>query len=172
MTSVFSWQNSVSLWPASFCTPRPNLPVTPGISRLPTFAKQIFGGHKQNLVCARIQEKGAVTPWETDPDLCMSVQEALAELWVGGDLQQGWRHSVQQCRAPLSSLPPPWSGLRSNTREGTQPRPSIENWIKDLLSMAPPIGTRPSFPLVSLSYQEASISLLSFSTRGQTEWKP
>ena len=38
MTSVFSWQNSVSLCPASFCTPRPNLPVTPGISWLPTFA--------------------------------------------------------------------------------------------------------------------------------------
>ena len=28
MTSVFSWQNSVSLCSASFCTPRPNLPVT------------------------------------------------------------------------------------------------------------------------------------------------
>ena len=32
MTSVFSWQNSISLFPASFCNPRPNLPVTPGIS--------------------------------------------------------------------------------------------------------------------------------------------
>ena len=32
MTSAFSWQNSVSLCPASFCTPRPNLLVTPGIS--------------------------------------------------------------------------------------------------------------------------------------------
>ena len=29
MTSAFSWQNSVSLCPASFCTPKPNLPVTP-----------------------------------------------------------------------------------------------------------------------------------------------
>ena len=38
MTSVFSWQNSVSLCPASFCTPRPNLPVTPGVSWLPTLA--------------------------------------------------------------------------------------------------------------------------------------
>jgi len=28
----FSWKNSVSLCPASFCTPRPDLPVTPGIS--------------------------------------------------------------------------------------------------------------------------------------------
>ena len=34
MTSAFSWQNSVSLCAASFCTPRPNLPVTPGISCL------------------------------------------------------------------------------------------------------------------------------------------
>ena len=29
MTSAFFWQNSVSLCPASFCTPRPNLPVIP-----------------------------------------------------------------------------------------------------------------------------------------------
>ena len=35
----------------------------------------------------------------------------------------------------------------SNNRERTQPCPSTENWIKDLLSMAPPIRTRPSFPL-------------------------
>ena len=40
MTSELSWQNFTSLRPASFCTPRPNLPVTPGISRFPTFAFQ------------------------------------------------------------------------------------------------------------------------------------
>ena len=40
MTSAVSWQNSVSLCPASFCTPRSNLPVTPDISWLPTFAFQ------------------------------------------------------------------------------------------------------------------------------------
>ena len=40
MTSAFSWQNSISLCLASFCTSRPNLPVTPGISWLPTFAFQ------------------------------------------------------------------------------------------------------------------------------------
>ena len=34
-----------------------------------------------------------------------------------------------------------------NSREGTQLHPPTENWIKDLLSMAPPIRTRPSFPL-------------------------
>ena len=37
-TRAFSWQNSVSLCPASFCTSRPNLPVIPGISWLPPFA--------------------------------------------------------------------------------------------------------------------------------------
>ena len=37
---LFHWQNAVSLCPASFCTPRPNLPVTPGISWLPTSAFQ------------------------------------------------------------------------------------------------------------------------------------
>ena len=36
--TIISWQNSVSLCPASFRTPRPNLPVTPGVSWLPTFA--------------------------------------------------------------------------------------------------------------------------------------
>ena len=36
--------------------------------------------------------------------------------------------------------------LNCNSREGTQLHPSTENWIKDLLSMAPPIRARPSFP--------------------------
>ena len=33
-----------------------------------------------------------------------------------------------------------------NNRKGTQLCTSIENWIKDLLSMASPIRTKPSFP--------------------------
>ena len=40
ITSAFSWQNSISLCRASFCTPRLSLPVTPGASWLPTFAFQ------------------------------------------------------------------------------------------------------------------------------------
>ena len=38
MTSAFSWQNSASLWPASFCTPRPNLSIILGIFWLLPFA--------------------------------------------------------------------------------------------------------------------------------------
>ena len=54
--------------------------------------KQTLGGHKQNLVCTRIQEKGAVTPQETDPNLPVSVQESLVEAWVGGGLLQSQKH--------------------------------------------------------------------------------
>ena len=49
-------------------------------------------GHKQNLVHTRTQEKGAVIPQETDPDLAVGVQESLAEVWVGSGLLQGCGH--------------------------------------------------------------------------------
>ena len=42
--------------------------------------------HEQNLVHIRTQEKEAVTPEKTDPDLSVSVQESPAEAWVSG----GW----------------------------------------------------------------------------------
>ena len=38
-----------------------------------------------------------MTPQETDPDLLVRDQESPAEAWVGGGLQQGWGHRVQQC---------------------------------------------------------------------------
>ena len=75
-------------------------------------------------------------------------------------------HGTFWRRLPLSPLPPPQFDLWSNNREGTHPCPSKENWIKDLLNMAPLNRTRPSFPL-SLSNQEASLSLLFLSIRGQ-----
>ena len=51
-------------------------------------------------------------------------------------LTQGPNPGLPHCRQTLV-----------NSREGTQLHPSTENWIKDLLSMAPSIRTRPSFPL-------------------------
>ena len=65
------------------------------------------------------------------------------------------------------ATPPPQFGLRSNNREGTQPRPSTESWIKDLLSMAPPSEQDPVSPSVSVSHQEASISLYPSPTEGR-----
>ena len=40
----------------------------------------------------KTQEKGAVTPKETDLDLAMSVRASQADVWVGGGLLQGQRH--------------------------------------------------------------------------------
>ena len=54
--------------------------------------KQTLGGHKQNLVHTKTQEKGAMTTQETDPDLPASVQESLVEAWVGVGLLQGQGH--------------------------------------------------------------------------------
>ena len=44
------------------------------------------------ILCTRTQEKGAVKPLETDPDLPMNVQESPLEPWVSGGLLQGWGH--------------------------------------------------------------------------------
>ena len=64
MTSAFSWQNAVSLCPVSFCTPRPNLSVTPGVSWLPTFAFQSpimkrtsFWGASSRIFCRSSQNR-------------------------------------------------------------------------------------------------------------------
>ena len=43
------------------------------------WGNRLLGGHKQNLVHTRTQEKGAVTPQETNPDLPIRVQESPVE---------------------------------------------------------------------------------------------
>ena len=72
----FSWQNSVSLCPASFCTPSPNLPVTPDISWLSTF------------VPPRTPYKPSLNPW------CWERLKARGE----GDKRgwDGWMVSLTQ----------------------------------------------------------------------------
>ena len=83
MASAFSWQNSVNLCPASFCTPRPNLPVTPGISLLPIFAFQspimkstsfFFGCYFQKVLEVFIELFNfsffSITCWGIDLDYC------------------------------------------------------------------------------------------------------
>ena len=141
------WHKPYSSWRRSSLTPPQSY------QNLHRTGKQTLGRHKQ--ICAH-QDPGEMSsdPQETDPDLPMSVQQSPAEEWVSGGLLQGWKHWVWKFvhgtfwrREPLSSLSPPWFGLRSSNREATQPCPLTENWIKDLLSLALPIITRPSFPL-------------------------
>ena len=105
--------------------------------------KQTLDRHKRNLLHTRTQEKGAVTPQETDPDLPGSVQVS------GGGVGRrapaaGWGHLLKEVAIIFITSTIVWS--QANNREGTQPCPSTENWIKDLLSMALPIRKRPSFP--------------------------
>ena len=72
----------------------------------------------------------------------------------------GWQWPASESGA-LSVAMPPGNLLREvtiifitstivwpqvNRREGTQLHPSTENWIKYLLSVAPPIRRRPSYP--------------------------
>ena len=52
--------------------------------------KQTRGGHTQNRVCTRTQEKKAVSLQETEPDLPVSVQESLVEAWVNSGLLGVW----------------------------------------------------------------------------------
>ena len=76
-----------------------------------------------------------------------------AEVWVRGGLLLGWGTECSStCMGPLkkvaiifitSTIVWPWV----SNREGTQLHPSTENWINNLLSMAPPIRTKPSFSL-------------------------
>ena len=97
------------------------------------------------LVCTRTQEKGAVTPQETQPDLPMGVQGSAAEAWVGGGLLQGWgTECSSECMGPLEGgrhyLHYLHHSLASIKQQGgNTPHPSTETWIKDLLTMALPI---------------------------------
>ena len=51
-----------------------------------TGLEKSLGGHKQNLVPIRNQEKEAEIPQETAPDLAVCVQESLAAAWVKSGL--------------------------------------------------------------------------------------
>ena len=125
-------------------------PITPPQScqNLHRTGKQTLGGKKQNLVCTRTQKKGAMTSQKTDPDLPESVQEspAVACCSAGGTVCssacmgpfEGGPHYLHYLHHSLSQV---------NNREETQLHPSTENQIKDLLNMALPIRTRPSFTL-------------------------
>ena len=73
---------------------------------------------------------------------------------------QGGRHYLHYLHHSLAQL---------GKREGTQPHPLTENWIKDLLSMALPISTRPSLPFSQSLPSGSFLNSLSFSIRGQTD---
>ena len=75
----------------------------------------------------------------------MRVQESPAEAWLNSG--RPWGRGTEYNSPGIS----PFEGLplrlpEAKYRQETQPHPPLENWIKDLLSMALPIRTRPIFP--------------------------
>ena len=82
MTSVFSWQSYLSLCPASFCTPRPNFPVTPCISWFPPF-------DFQSSIMKRVSFLGVSL--EHFVDLHRAIQlQFLQHYWSGHRLGLPW----------------------------------------------------------------------------------
>ena len=86
MTSMFSWQNSVSLGPASFCTTRPNLPIILGITGdsvwapAPAFLASLVP--PLTRVSAVFHPRGKVCPWGT----------GMRPSWFGASRDADWRH--------------------------------------------------------------------------------
>ena len=101
---------------------------------------------KKNLARIRSQEKVAVSPKETKPNLPVSVQESLAEVWVEecnsaciSSFEGGCNYLISLASGKL------WQTKLRQTklRQTKQLHPSMENWIKDLPGMTPPIRTTP-----------------------------
>ena len=128
--------------------------------------KQTLGGHKQNLVHTRSQEK------ETDPDLPVGVQESWVEEWVNSGLlhSQGTEYN-SACTSPSEGgrhyLHYPYHSLASGQTTGGEHSPTQQRKIglKIYWAWLHPSEQDPVSPTVSLSHQEASISLLSLSIR-------
>ena len=51
-----------------------------------------LGGCKQGRACTKTQEKGAVTPQKTEPDLHAGVGGSPVAVWVSSGLPQGSGH--------------------------------------------------------------------------------
>ena len=100
MTSAFSWQNSISLCLASFCTPRPNLPVTPGISWLSILhSSSLWWKYIFVCVCGWV----CVLVLECLVDLHRTTQvQLLQHYWSGHRLGLPWYWMVYLGNEPRS----------------------------------------------------------------------
>ena len=84
----------------------------------------------------------------------------MGHQWPAAGLEA--RTAAMLCTGPFEGGPHYLHYLHHSLASGqaTQPHPSTENWIKDLLNIPLPIRIRPSFLLSKAPHQEAFISLL------------
>ena len=148
MTNAFSWQNSISLCPASFCIPRPNLPVTPGVSWLPTFAFQcpimkrtsFFGVSSKRFCggcsCDRRTKRGG-----GGCDRGLSVAErSYPTSEVRGRSQED---PMPEWRQPRGDAPRPRSGAAAESARLRRPRDGQEELPKSKVRGDWPRGATP-----------------------------
>ena len=56
------------------------------------WGNRLLEGTNNTLCAAGERNSISMSPQETEPDLPVSVQESLVDVWVGGGLLQGWGH--------------------------------------------------------------------------------
>ena len=102
------------------------------------------------ILCNRTQEKRTVTPRRLACGCPGVSSEGVGWRWPAAGLgaQSVAVHAWDLLRdITIIFITSTIIWPQVNSRERTQLHPSTENFIKDLLSMAPPIRTRPSIPL-------------------------
>ena len=102
MTSVFSWQNSVSLCPASFCTPRPNLPVTPGISWTSYFCIPIPYNEKETSLAAQMVKR--LPPMQETQVQSLGWEDPLEKAMAPHSSTLAWKIPWMEGHGSLQSL--------------------------------------------------------------------
>ena len=106
--------------------------------------KQTLRKHKQNLVHTRTQEKGALTPQDTEPELPVSVQESAVDTREDTGLPRvrGTEYKSSRSHGVLAYVLLKEVAITPTVvwphREGTQLHPSTENWTSLLLTLKGP----------------------------------
>ena len=126
------------------------------------------------------------TPWTTVYQAPLSMGFSRQEYWSGFPFSspgifptQGLNPGHLHCRHMLLlSEPPGKPGVSTrvwpqvNNRDEHSPTHQQTTGLKIYWAWPRPSEQDPVYPSVNLSHQEVSISHLSFSIRGQTDWKP
>ena len=149
MTSVFSWQNYISLCPASFRIPWPNLPLTPGVFWLPTFAFQspIMKRTYFLGVCSK-RSCIVVGLWGFPGGSVVKSLSAMQETWVW---PLSWKDPLEEGRAIHSSIVAGRSLLRF-----------IFHWVGNDIQPSHPLSP-PSPPALNLSQHQGLFQWVGFS---------
>ena len=107
--------------------------------------KQTLAGHNQTL-CTPGPRRKRQWPHKRQSETCLCVMESPMEAWVdtgllpgqGNWLQQSWEPQCHDVNLFQGHHYPCHSLASGQTTGREQFQPTVENWIKDLLSMASP----------------------------------